>query len=182
MNATMKISHTKTILASFADFCLILKKERLDIEVLDEAKCKERGFVYVFVIEGKIFKVGESITNIKDRIQSYNCGKKAYRENGTCSTTNYFVLQSFLAIGQEMLVYAFFPQKPQYEVFGQKFSDNYPPTKKAENLIIEDFIKTHGKKPIGCTKINFCVKNMPKNKSFIRESCESFSLPITLTP
>lgn len=139
----------------FCPICKLLPnadKEKLEIEMLDEAKCNEKGFVYVFVIEGKIFKIGQSITTIKDRIQSYNCGKTEYRINGTNSTTNYFVLQSLLKIGKEIIVYAFFPPKPKYELFGQSFEDSYPPSKKAENIIISDFIKKHGKKPIGCTQ------------------------------
>lgn len=127
-------------------------KEKLEIQIIDEAKCQDKGFVYVFVIEDKIFKIGQSISNIKERVQSYNCGKTEYRINGTNSTTNYFVLQSLLKINKEVLVYAFFPQKPRYEIFGQVFEDSYPPSKKAENIIITDFIKKHGKKPIGCTQ------------------------------
>lgn len=140
------------------DFSLICKlipnmdKERLDIEILDKSKCDEEGFVYVFVVNEKIFKIGQSTTNIIKRIQSYNCGKAQYRKNGTCSTTNYFVLQSLLNLNLEVFVYAFFPPKPRYEIFGQVFEDSYPPSKKAENIIITDFIKKHGKKPIGCTQ------------------------------
>ncbi len=140
------------------DFSLICKlipnmdKERLDIEILDKSKCDKEGFVYVFVINEKIFKIGQSTTNIIKRIQSYNCGKAQYRKNGTCSTTNYFVLQSLLNLNLEVFVYAFFPQKPRYEIFEQVFEDSYPPSKKAENIIITDFIKKHGKKSIGCTQ------------------------------
>lgn len=125
-------------------------KEKLEIQIIDEAKCQDKGFVYVFVIEGKIFKIGQSISNIKERVQSYNCGKTEYRINGTNSTTNYFVLQSLLKINKEVFVYAFFPPKPRYEIFGQVFEDSY--RKKAENIIITDFVKKHGKKPIGCTQ------------------------------
>lgn len=39
-----------------------------------------------------------------------------------------------------------------FEIFGQHFEDSYPPNKKAENIIINDFIDKHGKKPIGCTQ------------------------------
>ena len=140
------------------DFTLICKlkpnksKEKLDIEILDKNKCKEKGFVYIFVVDEKIFKIGQSTTNIIKRIQSYNCGKIQYRKNGTCATTNYFVLQSLLNLNLEVFVYAFFTPKPRYEIFGQVFEDSYPPSKKAENIIITDFIKKHGKKPIGCTQ------------------------------
>ena len=108
-----------------------MDKERLDIEVLDKSKCDEEGFVYVFVVNEKIFKIGQSTTNIIKRIQSYNCGKAQYRKNGTCGTTNYFVLQSLLNLNLEVFVYAFFPQKPRYEIFGQVFEDSYPPSKKS---------------------------------------------------
>ena len=100
----------------FSWICKLLPnndKEKWEIEILDEAKCQEKGFVYVFVIDGKIFKIGQSISNIKERVQSYNCGKTEYRINGTNSTTNYFVLQSLLKINKEVLVYAFVPQKPR---------------------------------------------------------------------
>lgn len=128
------------------------KLEKLEIEVVNEEKCKEQGFVYVFTIKGKIFKIGQSITNIKKRIQSYNCGKVEYRINGTNSTTNYFVLQSLLNINKTIEVFAFFPPKPSYKIFNQTFTDSYPPSKKAENIIINDFKKKHKKLPIGCTQ------------------------------
>lgn len=122
-----------------------LALERLEMRYLNETKCKDEGFVYVFVIENKIFKIGQSITNLKKRIQSYNCGKIEYRINGTNSTTNYFVLQSLLKINKEIIVYAFFPPKPSYEIFGKHFKDSYPPSKRAENIILKAFIKKEGK-------------------------------------
>ena len=126
--------------------------EKVTIEVIDEQKCNDEGFVYVFVIQNKIFKIGQSITNIKKRVQSYNCGKVEYRISGTNSTTNYFVLQSFLNLNEVIKVFAYFPPKPTYTIFGQTFTDSYPPSKKAENIILNNFIKNHNKKPIGCTQ------------------------------
>ncbi len=82
--------------------------EKLEINAIDEKNMKNEGLVYVFVIQGKIFKIGHSITPITKRVQSYNCGKIEYRKNGTCSTTNYFVLQSLLNINEVVQVYAFF--------------------------------------------------------------------------
>ena len=70
--------------------------------------------MYCFVIDGKILKIGKTDTTMAKRVQSYNCGKKAYRENGTCSTTNYNILQSFLAINKE-----------KDGVFGAVFSLSY---------------------------------------------------------
>lgn len=128
------------------------EREKLEIDVIDASACEDPGLVYVFVIKGKIFKIGESITPITKRIQSYNCGKIEYRINGTNSTTNYFVLQSLLSINEVVQVFAFFPDQPEYELFGRKYKDSWPVAKRAENIIINDFINKHNKKPIGCTQ------------------------------
>lgn len=128
------------------------EQERLDLLVIDKNGCNREGVVYVFVIDGKIFKVGESINSIKARVQSYNCGKLEYRLKGTCSTTNFFVLQSLLKINEPVYVYAFFPEEPEYEIFGRRFKTSRPPSKTAEALIIQDFIDRHERKPIGCTQ------------------------------
>jgi hypothetical protein len=124
------------------------EKEKLEISPINESLFKNKGLVYVFVINGKIFKIGHTITSISERVQSYNCGKVEYRINGTNSTTNYFVLQSFLKINLEVLVYAFFPNQPTYDVFGKQYKDSYPPSKTAEKIILTSLTK----KPIGCTQ------------------------------
>ncbi len=126
--------------------------ERIEIEIIDKQRIKIAGLVYVFVIDGKIFKIGHSITPIAKRVQSYNCGKTEYRIAGTNSTTNYFVLQSLLKINQVVNVYAFFPEQPKYNLFGKEYQDSFPTSKRAENEILKDFIKKHNKKPIGCTQ------------------------------
>lgn len=126
--------------------------ERLDIKILDDEKCKIGGLVYVFVVNGKIFKIGQSICNIVKRVQSYNCGKIEYRISGTNSTTNYFVLQSLLSINLPVEVYAFFSDLPEYDLFGKHYKDSWQVSKRAENIIINEFIEKHNKKPIGCTQ------------------------------
>jgi len=139
----------------FTNICNLIpnqKLERLDIEMIDEERCKMGGLVYIFVIKGKIFKIGQSITDIKKRIQSYNCGKVEYRINGTNSTTNYFVLQSLLSLNEKVQVYAFFPDLPEYVLFGKKYKDSWQVSKRAENIIINEFLSKYNKKPIGCTQ------------------------------
>ena len=131
-----------------------IEKEKLNIEYIDKSN-KENdtfGLVYIFVIEDKIFKIGHTINSIKKRIESYNCGKVEYRIKGTNSTTNYFVLQSLLKINKIINVYTFFPENPQYKIFGKIFKDSFPPSKRAENEILKNFIKKYNRKPIGCTQ------------------------------
>ena len=80
-------------------------KERLVIKNADSDLAEKRGVLYVFVLDNKLIKIGSTTTSFKDRVQSYNCGKKAYRKSGTCSTTNFFVLQSLLNINKIVKVY-----------------------------------------------------------------------------
>jgi len=49
-------------------------------------------------------------------------------------------------------VYAFFPEEPEYEIFGQKFKNSRPPSKTDEVLIIQKFIDKYKRKAIGCTQ------------------------------
>jgi hypothetical protein len=139
----------------FSHLCDLIpdkKNENLEIKVVDKNNIQKKGLVYVFVIEGKIFKIGHTINNIIDRVQSYNCGKTEYRMAGTCSTTNYFVLQSLLNINKIVKVYAYFPNLPKYKVFGKKFQDNFPVYKRAEKEILKFLMDKYKKIPIGCTQ------------------------------
>ena len=129
------------------------KEERLDIEVINEKFIKNEGLVYVFVIQSKIFKIGNTITSIIKRIQSYNCGKVEYRIAGTNSTTNYFVLQSLSKINKKVKVFAFFPEQPKYTIFGKVYQDSFSPSKRAEKIILNDFVKEYKRKPIGCSQV-----------------------------
>ena len=128
------------------------ENETLLIESVNEELSNKEGIVYVFVIDGKIFKVGESVNSIRARVQSYNCGKLEYRLKGTCSTTNFYVLQSLLTIGEKVDVYGYFPVQPEYTIFGNKYKSSKSASKVAENLIIKDFVEEYKKKPIGCTQ------------------------------
>ncbi len=128
------------------------KRERLEIEVVNEESFKESSFVYIFVIEGKIFKIGQSITNIKKRVSSYNCGKTEYRIGGTNSTTNYFILQSILEMDCPVEVFALFANKMEYDFLDEHGKDSFPSTKIMEKKIIGDFMEKYGKKPIANTQ------------------------------
>ena len=92
------------------------------------------------VIDNKILKIGQTITDVKCRIQSYNSGKKKHRKKGTCSTTNYFILQSLLNIDKRVNLYVYFAEKKPYDIFGVKGNDCFPSAKVIEKIIINDFI------------------------------------------
>ena len=127
-------------------------KERLVLTPAAKAKIDRRGMVYVLCINGKILKIGCTITDFAARVQSYNCGKKAFRASGTCSTTNYFILQSILNINRAVTVYAYFPKLMKYDIFGKRGEEPFPSPKAVEKEILRRFIKRHGQVPIGCTQ------------------------------
>ncbi len=55
-------------------------------------------------------------------------------------------------INEIVQVYGFFPDQPEYILFGKKYKDSWPTSKRAENIIVSNFMKEHDKKPIGCTQ------------------------------
>ncbi|MCL4374214.1 MAG: GIY-YIG nuclease family protein [Candidatus Marsarchaeota archaeon] len=124
-------------------------KERIDIIDEVDSLTDKPDLVYALVINGRIIKIGSSTTSFKDRVSSYNCGKKAYRQNGTCSTTNYVVLQSILNINKNVDVYAFFPEKYTLNIWGER--EEISLSKKYEKAILTE-LKKNGKFPILCTQ------------------------------
>ena len=119
--------------------------ERLEIKNLTN---NDKNLVYCFVIKDKILKIGSTSRSITDRISSYNCGKEAYRKKGTCSTTNYFVLQTLLNINEEIDVYAFFTEKIVIDVFGD-LKEIKIPSKTYEKKILRD-LKINDELPSFC--------------------------------
>lgn len=55
-------------------------------------------WVYIFTCDKRVLKIGGTRTGLKNRTQSYLCGRPEFREKGTCSTTNYVIYKSFQAL------------------------------------------------------------------------------------
>ena len=139
----------------FTYLCNIIpfkEKECLEIEDIGNQNLYSEGLVYVFVINKKILKIGHTIGSIQSRIASYNCGKEIHRKKGTCSTTNYFILQTLLNINVPVQVYAFFPKQQEYKIFDEYGKEPFPSPKIVEKIVIKNFIKKEGRLPIGCTQ------------------------------
>lgn len=114
---------------------------------------KRGNALYAFVIDGHLFKIGKTDTTIAERINSYNCGRKKHRENGTCSTTNYMVLQTFLALNKEIEVYCYFLPKATLTIGDKTYEIAESPSKFAEGLFLEQFtIENNNKKLLGCVQ------------------------------
>ncbi len=137
------------------DFSLIAigkpnrEKEKWDMEIVDVRYSKREDLIYVMVIGGKILKIGKSITTMKNRVDSYHCGKDSYRvkKNATNSATNWFILQSVLAINLPVYIYALYIPQTEGKFFGWTYPNRV--SKEVEGKIITAFIKKYGFKPIG---------------------------------
>lgn len=128
-------------------------QERLEIiEAVDEKdfNIKKPALIYIFVLDGKILKIGASMTSFKGRVGSYNCGRVDNRIRGTCSTTNYFVLQSLLKLNKNIDVYAYFIPTTTHDVFGQM--QVIPHNPKYWEKVILTKLKKENKLPIFCTQ------------------------------
>ena len=83
------------------------------------------GKVYAIVFDGKIVKIGQTSNTLKDRFVSYACGTREYRKRGTCSVTNYHLMESAYAVlksGGKVEVYSYtIPMiTKNINVFGKK--------------------------------------------------------------
>lgn len=124
-------------------------KEKWDMDVKDDRYKNQEDLIYALVINGKLFKIGKSISTMKERIQSYHCGKNAYRQkaNATNSATNWFVLQTVLAINYPVYIYVLFIPKTEGKFMGWTYHNRV--SKEIEKILIDAFQKQYGFKPIG---------------------------------
>lgn len=103
----------------------------------------EEGLVYFFVIDGHIYKDGKTDSLMKERIQSYNCGKDSNRQAGTCSVTNFKVLHTLLNFNRTVDVYVYRSPYVEVSCFGKTFLTKDSPAKAIEKetnrLLIEQF-------------------------------------------
>lgn len=122
-----------------------VKEEKLLFE-LNSGLRDEPGLVYLLLLKDKVVKIGCTTVTMKKRIQSYNCGKKIYRDRGTCSTTNYFVLQSLLSNNETIQVFGYYPPRQTVNVFSTELISTANP--KLYEKAILTILKEEKKMPI----------------------------------
>lgn len=123
-----------------------IKKERLEIINSNKENINKEGLIYAMIYNDNIIKIGQTILTFEGRLSSYNCGKKAFRENGTCSTTNFFVLQTLLNLKNNIKVYALIPEMLKFDFMGNILEIS--PSKRIEEVILIGMKKTYGFLPI----------------------------------
>lgn len=122
------------------------------VNIFDEWK-KHEHWVYVLVIGDKVVKCGDSTMTLNGRWSSYSAGTRTNRDNGTCSTTNYFISEIIRVAhkkGYKVELYGFaIPEiKIDVDVFGESTECRVNVITYFESKLIEKFVKEFGCKPI----------------------------------
>ena len=117
----------------------------------------ENEWLYFLVYDGHIVKIGMTITSLKDRAGSYNCGTRRAMEKGSCSTTNFIISEcNAFAVqnGIEAEIYSISVSKEIKKVtrFGVTKECIYSVARDAETMLTDAFIAAYGHKPVLCVQ------------------------------
>lgn len=109
--------------------------------------------VYAITFDEKIVKIGQTSKTLKERFGSYACGTRQYRERGTCSTTNFHLMEAAYAaimMGQDVSVYSFDVPKEvmELEVFGETVKEPVRIAHIYENVLLNQYKKIVGEFPV----------------------------------
>lgn len=115
------------------------------------------GIVYIFTctINSKeyIIKIGSSRNTFNDRLGSYNCGTVTYRQSGSASTTNFRILQSFVATRKDFNLYLLdFPNDTTPYHWHNITSPVFPSSRcfAYEYILVNQYMEQFdGQKPLG---------------------------------
>jgi hypothetical protein len=116
---------------------------------------KKTEWLYIFLINNHIVKIGGTRTGLKGRISSYLCGHHVQErgKSGDCSKTNGFIYNTFvfyLNLGCKIEMFGYELPKKHFEIdiFGEK-TIVYAQTYHAyESKFLEDYKKTYNDFPI----------------------------------
>ena len=131
--------------------------EFVPVQGAEEDVLKKTEWIYIFLINQRIVKIGGTRTGIKGRVRSYLCGHHIQErgKSGDCSKTNGFVYNTFefyLRQGCSIQMYGY--ELPNIEVPIEIFNISkiiYPQTFHTyESMFLEDYKKTYSHFPILC--------------------------------
>jgi hypothetical protein len=107
------------------------------------------AYMITCIINGKeyIIKFGQTRTPFKDRLGSYNCG--VVNNWRTASTTNIKILQSMVTTRQQFNLYIYDCGEPiTYHWHGVTAQVASPMSLMVEDVIVKEFMKQYGYKPL----------------------------------
>lgn len=116
---------------------------------------KKKEWLYVFVINGMIVKIGGTRTGLKGRVSSYLCGHHVEErgKSGDCSKTNGFIYNTFefyLKLGCNIQMYGY--ELPKTEIIINIFDKETKIIAQTfhayESTFLEDYRKKYNEYPI----------------------------------
>jgi hypothetical protein len=118
---------------------------------------KKTEWLYIFVINDRIVKLGGTRTGIKGRISSYLCGHHIEErgKSGDCSKTNGFIYNTFyfyLNLGCKIDMYGYELPKTELiiNIFDKETKIIAQTYHAYESTFLEDYKKNYDKYPILC--------------------------------
>ena len=120
-----------------------------------EAFNKKTEWLYLFVINGMIVKIGGTRTGLRGRVASYLCGHHIEErgKSGDCSKTNGFIYNTFefyLNLGCKIQMYGYELPKTEkiIEIFGKETKITVQTYHAYESTFLEDYKKNYNEYPI----------------------------------
>lgn len=118
---------------------------------------KKTEWLYLFLINNRIVKIGGTRTGLKERTVSYLCGHHVEErgKSGDCSKTNGFIYNTFefyLNLGCKMQMYAYELPKTEFniEILGKDTKVKAQTYHAYESAFIKDYEQNYNEKPILC--------------------------------
>jgi hypothetical protein len=125
--------------------------------ISNELFAKKTEWIYLFLINNRIVKLGGTRTGLKGRVASYLCGHHVEERNksGDCSKTNGFIYNTFefyLQLGCQIQMYAYELPNTEInvEIFGEEKKITVQTFHAYESTFLEDYKKNYHAYPILC--------------------------------
>lgn len=123
-------------------------------KISNDVFCEKNEWLYLFVINDRIVKIGGTRTGIKKRIASYLCGHHIEErgKSGDCSKTNGFIYNTcvfYLNLGCKIQMYGYKLPKTKIiiEIFGKKTTIIAQTFHAYESTFLEDYKNNYGNYP-----------------------------------
>tara|TARA_Y100000031_G_scaffold18154_1_gene18618 strand:+ start:1640 stop:2323 length:684 start_codon:yes stop_codon:yes gene_type:complete len=114
-------------------------------------------WLYCIAFDDHIVKIGMTTTSLKKRYESYACGDRKARLEGTCSVTNFIVCEAVYAallLGHRAEIFGIrVPKKTVTETFaGVTRNVTYSVVRDYEEILTDRFIEHTGHIPVLCVQ------------------------------
>lgn len=128
------------------------------VPVIDgEEYSKKAEWLYIFLMNGRIVKIGGTRVGLKGRVASYMCGHHVPErgKSGDCSKTNGFIYNTFdfyLQLGCQIEMYAYLLPRTeiQIQIFDKSTTVIAQTYHAYESTFLDDYKKQYNEYPVLC--------------------------------